>query len=190
MPEIKFTSIFTFMNTIFTDTYLSPVGELILGSRGDKICLCDWKFRKQREQTDLRLRKFFNTDFQPGTSLILEETKLQLDSYFQGKRKSFELEFALAGSPFQLAVWKLLQEIPYGETISYLALSRKWGNENGIRAVASANGANALSILIPCHRVIGSKGELTGYAGGLNAKSKLLELEGALFSQKSQLKLF
>lgn len=90
------------------------------------------------------------------------------------------------GSEFQQRVWEELQRIPYGKTISYLKLSRLLGDEKAIRAVATANGANAISILIPCHRVIGSKGELTGYAGGLNAKRRLLELEGAL----GQLDLF
>ena len=93
------------------------------------------------------------------------------------------------GNDFQKRVWKALQQIPCGETRSYLQLSESLGNPKAIRAVASANGANALSILIPCHRIIGSNGELTGYAGGLNAKKKLLELENPNL-KNSQLDLF
>lgn len=93
------------------------------------------------------------------------------------------------GNDFQKRVWKALQQIPFGETRSYLQLSESLGNPKAIRAVASANGANALSILIPCHRIIGSNGELTGYAGGLNAKKKLLELENPNL-KNSQLDLF
>ncbi len=83
----------------------------------------------------------------------------------------------MVGSEFQEKVWTHLQKIPYGETISYKELSRRMGNEMAIRAVAAANGANAISIIIPCHRIVGSKGELTGYAGGIAAKRKLLKLE-------------
>ena len=93
------------------------------------------------------------------------------------------------GNDFQKRVWKALQQIPFGETRSYLQLSESLGNPKAIRAVASPNGANALSILIPCHRIIGSNGELTGYAGGLNAKKKLLELENPNL-KNSQLDLF
>jgi len=92
------------------------------------------------------------------------------------------------GSDFQKTVWEKLLTIPYGKTTSYLELSRMLGDEKAIRAVATANGANAISIIVPCHRVIGSDGSLTGYAGGLNAKQKLLQLEGMNFGE--QLELF
>ncbi len=110
----------------------------------------------------------------------------QLEEYFAQKRTSFDVPLLLCGSDFQKRVWQELLQVPYGTTISYLELSRKLGDEKAIRAVASANGANAISILVPCHRIIGSNGELTGYAGGLRAKKSLLQLEGAL----AQLDLF
>jgi methylated-DNA-[protein]-cysteine S-methyltransferase len=101
----------------------------------------------------------------------------QLQEYFEGNRKVFSLKLNLKGTDFQKRVWKKLLEIPYGTTTSYLQLSRELGDEKAIRAVASANGKNPLWIIIPCHRVIGSDGSLTGYAGGLHRKKWLLDLE-------------
>lgn len=108
---------------------------------------------------------------------ILKSAVLQLEEYFAGERKTFQLKLNLQGTAFQKKIWNLLLEIPYGKTISYLELSRKLGDEKAIRAVASANGKNPLWIVIPCHRVIGSDGSLTGYAGGLWRKKWLLEHE-------------
>lgn len=101
----------------------------------------------------------------------------QLRAYFGGERESFDLPLAPEGTPFQLAVWKRLCEIPYGETISYGELARRVGNPNASRAVGLANGSNPIPVVIPCHRVIGSNGKLTGYGGGLPIKEKLLALE-------------
>lgn len=108
---------------------------------------------------------------------ILKSAVLQLEEYFAGERKTFQLELNPRGTAFQKKVWDLLLEIPYGKTISYLELSRKLGDEKAIRAAASANGKNPLWIVIPCHRVIGSDGSLTGYAGSLWRKKWLLEHE-------------
>jgi methylated-DNA-[protein]-cysteine S-methyltransferase len=113
----------------------------------------------------------------------LRETLRQLRAYFAGKLQKFDLPLAPEGTPFQLKVWKELCEIPYGETISYGELARRIGNPNASRAVGLANGANPIPIVIPCHRVIGSNGKLTGYGGGLPIKEKLLALE------QSQLRL-
>ncbi|MBR9757954.1 MAG: methylated-DNA--[protein]-cysteine S-methyltransferase [Algicola sp.] len=107
----------------------------------------------------------------------LQECACQLHDYFQGKRSHFHLKLNPKGTPFQKTVWKALLNIPYGKTISYLELSRQLGDEKAIRAVASANGKNPIWIVIPCHRVIGSDGSLTGYAGGLHRKQWLLEHE-------------
>ncbi|MFM7203126.1 MAG: methylated-DNA--[protein]-cysteine S-methyltransferase [Myxococcota bacterium] len=107
----------------------------------------------------------------------VREVHEQLDAYFRGERRRFEVPLAPVGTPFQRRVWALLQEIPYGETWSYLELARRLGDVKAIRAVGTANGANPIGILIPCHRVIGSDGTLTGYAGGLERKRALLELE-------------
>ncbi len=104
----------------------------------------------------------------------------QLREYFAGERKKFNLPLDLEGTDFQKKVWKELQKIPYGKTISYKALSEKIGNVKAIRAVGKANGQNPVAIIVPCHRVIGSDGNLTGYASGLDIKEKLLLLEGAI----------
>jgi methylated-DNA-[protein]-cysteine S-methyltransferase len=165
------------MPTIITNNYLTPFGELLLGSFEERLCLCDWRYRKMRNNIDQRVQTVLQAGYQPGLSGVLEGTKLQLEEYFSGIRKEFTIPLQLAGSDFQQSVWNALLEIPYGTTMTYSALSKKLGNMKAIRAVASANGANALSILVPCHRVIGSSGELTGYAGGLSVKKKLLQLE-------------
>jgi methylated-DNA-[protein]-cysteine S-methyltransferase len=107
----------------------------------------------------------------------LKEPIQQLSAYFRGELETFDLPLAPGGTPFQLAVWRRLCEIPYGETISYGELARRLGNPNASRAVGLANGANPIPIVIPCHRVIGSNGKLTGYGGGLPIKEKLLALE-------------
>jgi methylated-DNA-[protein]-cysteine S-methyltransferase len=107
----------------------------------------------------------------------------QLEEYFHGTRRSFDLKLDLVGSPFQLSVWNELVSIPYGQTISYLELARKTGNIKAFRAVGGANGHNPVSVIVPCHRVIGSNGRLVGYRGGLKRKKWLLEHEHA-FSQR------
>lgn len=108
---------------------------------------------------------------------VLVDSVYQLNEYFEGKRQNFDLLLNPEGTEFQKKVWSLLSEIPYGKTISYLELSRRFGDEKAIRAVAAANGKNPLWIIIPCHRVIGSDGSLTGYAGGLHRKKWLLNHE-------------
>lgn len=111
------------------------------------------------------------------TTELLSMATIQLDEYFQGKRTVFSLPFKLTGTPFQLAVWKELQNIPYGKTISYKEIAQKINKPKAYRAVGMANNKNPLPIIIPCHRVIGSNGKLIGYAGGLKLKNYLLELE-------------
>jgi methylated-DNA-[protein]-cysteine S-methyltransferase len=107
----------------------------------------------------------------------LQKALGQLEAYFAGNLRSFDLPLNLEGTPFQLVVWRALQDIPYGQTISYGELARRIGNPNGSRAVGLANGSNPIPIVVPCHRVIGSNGKLTGYGGGLCNKETLLELE-------------
>lgn len=111
------------------------------------------------------------------TTELLSMATIQLDEYFQGKRTTFSLPFKLTGTPFQLAVWKELQNIPYGKTTSYKEIAQKMNKPKAYRAVGMANNKNPLPIIIPCHRVIGSNGKLIGYAGGLKLKNYLLELE-------------
>lgn len=116
----------------------------------------------------------------------LQDCVYQLQEYFEGSRKVFDLKLNPSGTDFQKNIWKLLQTIPYGKTTSYLELSKTFGDVKAIRAVANANGKNPLWIVVPCHRVIGSDGSLTGYAGGLHRKQWLLEHE----SPNKQQKLF
>ncbi len=113
---------------------------------------------------------------------MIENTIAQLEEYFQGKRKMFDIPLLTIGTGFQKSVWEGLLQIPYSKTASYLQLAKNIGNEKAVRAVASANGANTIGIIIPCHRIIGSNGNLVGYAGGLPAKKKLLDIERNLFT--------
>lgn len=111
---------------------------------------------------------------------LLAKAEVQLSEYFRGERRAFDLPLASAGTPFQKTVWQALTEIPFGATISYRELAERVGRPTSFRAVAQAVGANPIAIVVPCHRVIGSDGSLTGFAGGLEAKKTLLSLEGVL----------
>lgn len=175
-------------NKIIIEFFKTAYGEMILGSFNEQICLADWRYRKMRSAIDLRLKNKLNTEFIEGHSDVIDKTKFQLNQYFDAKRKEFDIPMILIGTDFQKSVWNALLQIPYGTTDTYLGLSQKLKNEKAIRAVASANGANAISIIIPCHRIIGSNGSLVGYAGGLKTKEKLLQLENAL--PEDQLLLF
>jgi methylated-DNA-[protein]-cysteine S-methyltransferase len=115
----------------------------------------------------------------PGPAAALHEAASQLEEYFAGARRTFELPLAPAGTPFQMAVWQTLAEIPYGETISYAELARWVGRPGAFRAVGQANGANPLPIVYPCHRVVAAGGRLGGYGGGIDVKRRLLDLEGS-----------
>ena len=170
------------MNTIAIQTYKSQIGEILLGSYKDKLCLADMKYRKMRTTIDSRIQKGLKAEYIEESSEVIEDTILQMKEYFSGKRKDFDIPLLMVGTDFQKSVWEGLMQIPYGTTASYLELSKRIGNEKAVRAVASANGANCISIMIPCHRIIGSNGDLVGYAGGLPVKKKLLELESNLFS--------
>jgi methylated-DNA-[protein]-cysteine S-methyltransferase len=113
---------------------------------------------------------------------ILLEAERQLTEYFEKKRKAFEIPLALEGTEFQLEVWNALKAIPYGRTVSYGELAERLGKPDAIRAVGAANGANPIAIMVPCHRVIGADGKLTGYGGGLYIKRRLLEMEQGIRS--------
>lgn len=167
-------------NIIKVKKYQSPCGTLILGSYGGKLCLCDWQSGRHRGRVERRLRRMLHAVFCEGTDAVIEEAINQLDEYFAGSRKSFDIDLLFAGTDFQKEVWQRLLSIPYGTTVSYAEMARAVGMPRSVRAVANANGANAISIFAPCHRVIGSDHSLTGYAGGLPAKRMLLELEGAV----------
>lgn len=174
---------------ILTVRYQAPCGEMLLGSLGDRLCLCSWTRELHPGRVANRLRRILKVESEdcgqisgdtPGQSAfpeILLRTVRELDEYFRGERKEFDIPLLLAGSEFQKRVWQQLRHIPYGQTASYGELATAIGSPRSVRAVANANGANAISIILPCHRIIGSDGRLTGYGGGLRAKQYLLDLE-------------
>lgn len=162
--------------------FQSVYGELILGSFDGKLCLCDWRHSNKRGSIDSRIRDGLDAGYVEKDDHVLTAATGQLDEYFNHKRRIFDIPLLTVGTPFQDLVWGSLLKIPFGETWSYLQLAEDVGNRNAVRAVANANGANALSIFIPCHRVIGSNGGLIGYGGGLKAKAGLLRLESDMFN--------
>ncbi len=165
------------MDQVFIKELNTPFGDLLLGDYKGRLCLCDWKYRRMRTSIDQRIQKGLQAEYVTQATEFHQKVTNQLNSYFAGERMVFDIPLNFVGSDFQQSVWETLMQIPFGKTETYLGLSRKLGNEKAIRAVASANGANAISIIVPCHRVVGTNGELTGYAGGLPAKKKLLKLE-------------
>ena len=148
----------------------SPVGELRLIASDTGLAALVWKVHRHEALPG----ETFEHD--PQHSILLEAEQ-QLNEYFDGKRTEFTLPLDLRGTPFQQRVWAELQHIPYGETCSYLYIARKLGDEKATRAVGAANGRNPISIIVPCHRVIGANGSLTGYGGGVEQKRWLLAHE-------------
>ena len=175
------------MNQINIQHYKTKVGELILGSFDGKLCMLDWRYRRMRTAIDNRIKKGLKAEYVEKNDEIIEETIEQLEAYFLRDRKKFDIPLLLVGSEFQKSVWSALMEVPYGRTSTYLLLAESINNRKAVRAVAGANGANAISLIIPCQRIIGSNGDLVGYAGGLPVKKRLLELEQ---SHKEQYQLF
>lgn len=161
------------MTTLYASTFPSPVGALT-ALVDDEGAVLELRFERQSA---------------PGgvawDDARCAHVRRQLDEYFRGERREFEVELRPRGTAWQQAVWEALRRIPYGETISYRALAGLAGNPAAVRAAGRANATNPIPILIPCHRVIGTNGGLTGYGGGLPAKERLLALEGASFSLRA-----
>jgi AraC family transcriptional regulator of adaptative response/methylated-DNA-[protein]-cysteine methyltransferase len=164
--------------TILCKKIETPLGTMLACATDSGICLLEFTDRVRLERQVLGLKKLLNGEIVEADHPLFETLKRELDEYFRKERQSFDLPLHLVGTEFQKKVWQALLTIPYGETRSYLQLSEFLENKLAIRAVAAANGANRMAILVPCHRVIGSNGDLTGYAGGLQRKKFLLELEG------------
>jgi len=156
------------MQTVYYTHVSSPVGPLLVAGDQKAIKYISFPTGKTTIQPD-------STWVQDGEPL--QEAIKQLEDYFEGKQKQITFPIAPEGTPFQQKVWKALQEIPYGKTVSYGAIARKIGNPKASRAVGAANGKNPIPIIIPCHRVVGSTGQLTGFGGGIPTKKILLELE-------------
>jgi methylated-DNA-[protein]-cysteine S-methyltransferase len=156
------------MNKMYYSWFDSPVGPLLLAGTNAGLRLVSFSAGKRRKSVD--------NEWCADAAAFTEVVR-QLQSYFAGERKSFDLPLVLEGTDFQKRIWTALQNIPYGETVSYKMLAERVGSPKAVRAVGAANGANPIPIIIPCHRVIGNDGSLTGFGGGLPLKKKLLELE-------------
>ncbi|HET6527668.1 MAG TPA: methylated-DNA--[protein]-cysteine S-methyltransferase [Balneolaceae bacterium] len=148
--------------------YSSPVGILHLKTDGESLTAAHFSDAKPALATH------------PSNHLVIRQAITQLDEYFEGKRAAFDLPLAPDGTDFQQSVWKKLQEIPFGQTITYGELAEMLGDVNKVRAVGKANGKNPIPVIIPCHRVIGANNKLVGYGGGIENKRWLLQHEGAL----------
>lgn len=161
-----------------SQTYINtPLGEMIACATDKGICLLEFNDRKKLEDQFKKLSKDLNTSIAEEENIHFDLLKKELEAYFNGKLEKFTTPLDIIGTEFQKKVWQVLLTIPYGKTVSYLQQSESMGNPLSIRAVANANGMNKIAIIVPCHRVIGSNGKLTGYAGGLERKRFLLNLE-------------
>lgn len=165
--------------TYYYKTIKSPVGLLKLIATDKGLSAILWE---NDDPKRVRLAPLAENKKHP----VLLTTELQLQEYFAGKRTSFSVDLDPVGTKFQKKVWNALSEIPYGETCSYGQIAKRVGNANASRAVGAANGRNPISIIVPCHRVIGASGKLTGFAGGLETKEKLLALEGHKMTKAAQ----
>ncbi len=162
----------------------TPIGPMYACANAEGICLLEFTDSRMLEFEFKELKRLLKAKIIYGENKHFENLNLQLQEYFEGKRKEFNLPLVTPGTAFQNQVWKSLLEIPYGKTISYKQQSIKLNNLKGIRAVAKANGCNRIAIVVPCHRVIGENGNLTGYAGGLWRKKWLLDFESKQGSLK------
>jgi len=165
------------VNIVNVTRILTPLGPMFAGATEEGICLLEFADRRMLETQIKRLRKLLNAEFVPGNNKHFAILNEQIKEYFEGKRKCFDLPLILKGTAFQEKVWKELLTIPYGVTRSYQEQAEHVGDIKAVRAVAKANGDNRIAVIIPCHRVIGKDGKLTGYGGGLWRKQFLLDFE-------------
>ncbi|MGD0342037.1 MAG: methylated-DNA--[protein]-cysteine S-methyltransferase [Bacteroidales bacterium] len=171
-------------------TIETPIGEMVAGATKDGVCLLEFSDRRTLSSQIKEVTGLLETTIQEGSNRHLRMLKKQLKEYFKGKRKEFSLHLVTPGTEFQQAVWKELLKIPYGATRTYQEQADTLKNPGSVRAVAQANGANRISIVIPCHRVIGSDGHLVGYGGGLERKKLLLDHEKKHSGKPVDLDLF
>nr|WP_248878377.1 methylated-DNA--[protein]-cysteine S-methyltransferase [Epilithonimonas zeae] len=158
----------------------TPLGAMIACANENGICMLEFSDRKSLTKELEEISKYFKANVVQGENAHFKTLEKELEEYFDGKRKDFTVPLAPIGTDFQKNVWEILRTIPYGTTRSYQQQADILGNPKAVRAVANANGLNKISIIIPCHRVIGTNGTLTGYGGGIWRKQKLLELEKAI----------
>ncbi|MFA6439693.1 MAG: methylated-DNA--[protein]-cysteine S-methyltransferase [Bacteriovoracaceae bacterium] len=164
-------------NIITITRFTTPLGPMFACATDEGLCLLEYTDRRMLEFELKDIRKRLNATILFGTNKYLEAVQRQLKEYFDGERETFDIPLVTPGTDFQNAVWNLLVKIPYGKTVSYKEQAVRVKRPKAVRAVASANGFNRISIVIPCHRVIGSDGSLTGYGGGLWRKKWLLDFE-------------
>jgi AraC family transcriptional regulator, regulatory protein of adaptative response / methylated-DNA-[protein]-cysteine methyltransferase len=168
----------------------TELGIMIAGAVDEGICLLEFSDRRMLNTEYKVLERYLQTTVAEGQNRHFNTLLNQLKEYFEGTRKEFSLPLVIPGTDFQQAVWKELMKIPYGTTRSYQEQSAALGKPESIRAVANANGMNRISIVIPCHRIIGSDGNLTGYGGGLKRKKWLLDHEKKHSGKSVELSLF
>lgn len=165
---------------IYTQIFHGPLGKMIACATEQGLCLLEFVGSTRIEREQQELQRLLNLRLVAGSNSHLEQTEAELREYFAGERRQFDVALHTPSTPFEALVWTALQQIPYGETVSYQQQAARIGKPSAVRAVANANGKNRVSIIIPCHRVIGADGSLTGYGGGLQRKQWLLEHEGVL----------
>lgn len=159
-------------------TYMeTPLGTMVAAATDKGICLFEFADYKHLDLELRQLAEAFNAPLVQGDNPYFETLRMQVDEYLGGERKTFDIPLELIGTEFQQQVWLSLRQIPYGQTTTYARQAELLGKPSAVRAVANANGKNKISIILPCHRVIGSDGSLTGYGGGMERKTRLLALE-------------
>jgi AraC family transcriptional regulator of adaptative response/methylated-DNA-[protein]-cysteine methyltransferase len=166
-------------SSIWINRVSTPLGSMIMGVHDSGLCLLEFAERRMLDTQLKRLRQRMGRVFLPGDHPLMQQVKSELDAYFAGSLREFTLPLQAPGTVFQESVWGALREIPYGEIRSYGDIATEIGQASAVRAVGRANGDNRIAIIIPCHRVVGSDGELTGYGGGLGRKEYLLAMEQA-----------
>lgn len=171
---------------LFSTEFDSPLGKITALAHQNALVLLEFSDRGNLNAEILRLEKIYQSEISVTQNEILKQTEHEITAYFSKQLKTFTIPFELNGTEFQQNVWKYLQTIPYGKSISYKQQAIEMQNLLGIRAIASANGKNKLAIIVPCHRVVGTDGKLTGYAGEIERKQYLLNLE----SNHQQLNIF
>ena len=175
---------------ITTTKIKTSLGNMIAAANDDGLCMFDFEYRKMMPGIQKRISSFLQDEFAEGQHPLFEQLQAELDEYLSGKRQIFNLPLVMTGTVFQNKVWNELLNIPYGTTRSYMQQAKVLGDEKAIRAVARANGENCFAIIVPCHRVVGTNGSLTGYAGGLKNKKWLLEHEAKHAGVSYQVSMF
>jgi methylated-DNA-[protein]-cysteine S-methyltransferase len=165
------------MNRIYIQRHQIDIGELLIGSSGNRLCLLWFGTNEVERGVEDLISKRLDAEFVERNDEVLEKTRKQINEYLSGNRKEFDIPLLMIGTDFQRRVWKALIRIPYGATSTYRKIAEDIGIPRAVRAVGGAAGANPISIIVPCHRVIGSDGGLVGYGGGLALKAWLLKLE-------------